>query len=222
MAYRYLLLFLAVNCAYASDSAPILSLAQEHAVRFSTSAHGKAQVFAGPLDSSRLPDCETLEAFSPPGMKSMGRTHVGIRCLAPYPWSILVPVKIAVLGQYLTTARALSAGQSISAEDISLVTGDLGQLHGGTLLTPADAIGKTLRNSIGAGQPLRRSQLLAPLVVQQGQQVLVRFVGDGFSASAAGQALNRAAAGEMVRVRMPGGRTLSGTAREDGTIELNN
>lgn len=222
MAYRYLLLLLAVNCAYASDSAQIISLAQEHAARFSANSHGKAQVSAGPVDSSRLPDCDALEAFSPPGMKSMGRTHVGIRCQAPHPWTILVPVKIAVLGQYLTTARALSAGQIINSDDITLVTGDLGQLPSGALHGLDEAIGKTVRNSIGAGQALRQNQLLAPLVVQQGQQVIVRFVGDGFSASAEGQALNKAATGEVVRVRMPGGRTLSGTAREDGTIELNN
>ena len=133
-----------------------------------------------------------------------------------------MPVKIAVLGQYLTTARALSAGQIINSDDITLVTGDLGQLPSGALHGLDEAIGKTVRNSIGAGQALRQNQLLAPLVVQQGQQVIVRFVGDGFSASAEGQALNKAATGEVVRVRMPGGRTLSGTAREDGTIELNN
>ena len=58
---------------------------------------------------------------------------------------------------------------------------------------------ETVRNSIGAGQALRQNQLLAPLVVQQGQQVIVRFVGDGFSASAEGQALNKAATGEAIR-----------------------
>lgn len=222
MKFRLLLYFLAVNCAYASDSSAILALARQHAQQFSAHTHGQAEIVAGPIDSSRLPDCNALEAFSPPGMKSMGRTHVGIRCQSPYPWSILVPVKIAVFGQYLTTARAISAGEQLAPEDLTEVTGDLGLLPAGTVQSVTEAVGKTLRNSVGAGRTLRLDQLRSPLVIQQGQQVKVRYIGTGFSASADGKALNRAAVGDMVRVRMPGGRTISGTAKEDGTIEINN
>jgi flagella basal body P-ring formation protein FlgA len=149
-----------------------------------------------------------------------GKTHVGVRCLGPNIWSVLVPVQIAITSNYLTTTRPLIAGQAITAGDIAVSTGDLSALPTGIVTDPQSAIGKTLRNSLGAGQPLRSDQLLAPLVIRQGQTVRVISAGAGFAVSSEGKAMNNAAEGQLAQIRMASGQTVSGIAKADGSVEI--
>ncbi len=57
-----------------------------------------------------LPPCVQLEAFLPPGARAWGRVSVGVRCLAPSPWSAWVPADVRVKGLYLVTSGPLTAG----------------------------------------------------------------------------------------------------------------
>jgi flagella basal body P-ring formation protein FlgA len=63
--------------------------------------------------------------------------------------------------------------------------------------------------------------LRLPPAVRQGQTVKVVSGGDaGFRVTSEGRALNGAADGEPVRVRMSTGQVLSGTARNGGVVEV--
>ena len=181
---------------------------------------GKVSITMGKLDVSRLPPCSAMEAFTPPGSRLSGKTYIGVRCLGPAVWSVLVPVQIAVTGNYVTTTRPLAAGQILQAGDLSTLSGDMASLPTGIVTDPRLAIGKTLRNSLGAGQPLRGDQLLAPLVIRQGQTVRVISQGTGFAVSSEGKAINNAAEGQLAQIRMNSGQTVSGIARADGTVEI--
>jgi flagella basal body P-ring formation protein FlgA len=152
----------------------------------------------------------------------MGKTSVGVRCLGPNIWNVLVPMEISITGSYVTTSRAILAGQSIQASDLHVLTGDISSLPTGIIADPALAVGKTLRNSLGAGQLLRRDQLISPMVIRQGQSVRVISKGEGFSVSAEGKAINNASDGQIVQIRMNSGQTISGTARADGSVEISN
>ena len=119
------------------------------------------------------------------------------------------------------TARALSQGQVVSAADLAKSRGDLTDLPASVLTDPAQAIGKTVARSVSSGQPLRGDMLRQTLLVQQGQSVRVVSSGPGFRVSAgAGRALNNAAAGQVVQVRMPNGRIISGLAQASGVVEI--
>lgn len=181
---------------------------------------GKITITMGKLDVSRLPPCSAHEAYSPPGTRLSGKTHIGVRCLGPNIWSVLVPVQIAISGSYVTTTRPLAAGQTLQAGDLTILSGDVSSLPTGVVTDPETAIGKTLRNSLGAGQALRSDQLQAPLVVRQGMSVRLISRGSGFAVSAEGKAINNAAEGQMVQVRMNSGQTLSGIAQADGSVEV--
>lgn len=221
-AKRLLLALLLLVCRplLASDF-DVVSDTAERFIRLQTQGlPGKVDITMGKLDISRLPPCSAHEAFSPSGARLSGKTHVGVRCLGPNIWSVLVPVQIAVTGNYVTTARPLVAGQVVQAGDLTTRTGDISQLPSGILADPANAIGKTLRNSLGTGQPLRADQLLAPLVIRQGQSVRVISKGASFSVSAEGTALNNAAEGQLAQVRMSSGQTISGKAKADGSVEI--
>ncbi len=217
----FLFVFLAATSSLQAAETEIAVDTAERHVRMQTQGMpGKVQITMGKLDVSRLPPCTAHEAFSPPGTRLSGKTHVGVRCLGPNTWSVLVPVQISVTGNYVTTSRPLGAGQVITAADLSVLSGDLSALPTGIVIDPQNAIGKTLRNSLGAGQPVRGDQLLAPLVVRQGQTVTVISKGPGFAVSAEGKAMNNAAEGQLAQIRMSSGQTLSGVARADGSVEI--
>lgn len=218
----FLLLFFVCASLSAADAEPILDTAERH-VRLQTQGlPGQVTIRLGKPDVARLPPCSTLEAYTPPGARMMGKSSVGVRCLSPHAWNILLPVEIAVIGNYVTTARAILAGHAIQAADLHLLSGDVSSLPTGLIADPAAAIGKTLRNSLGAGQMLRSDQLISPTIIRQGQSVRVISQGAGFAVSAEGKAINNASEGQVVQVRMNSGQTLSGIARADGSVEISN
>ncbi|HXE37056.1 MAG TPA: flagellar basal body P-ring formation chaperone FlgA [Azonexus sp.] len=223
MLLRILLIILAAILArptLAAEADIALDTA-ERFVRLQTQGlPGEVKITMGTLNLSRLPACSAHEAYLPPGARLSGKTHVGVRCLGPNVWNVLVPVQIAVTGNYVTTARALSAGQSVQAADLVTLSGDMSGLPSGVVTDPQNAIGKVLRNSLGAGQPLRSDQLLATLVVRQGQSVRVISKGPGFSVSGEGKAMNNAAEGQVAQIRLNSGQTVSGVARADGSVEI--
>lgn len=182
---------------------------------------GNASYTVGSIaNSERLTACQNLQIALPQGGRLWGKTHVVVRCEDSPGWSLYVPVKVKVLGPYLVAGRALRQGQRVDAADVAVQNGDLTELPGGTLTDMQQAVGLTLAGSIIAGQPLRSDLLRQALIVQQGQTVKITSKGKGFEVASEGEALNNAARGQVVRVRLASGRLISGVADSDGTVAV--
>lgn len=164
--------------------------------------------------------CTAFEPFLPTGSRLWGKTTLGVRCLAPATWTIYVPVQVNVSGNYLIAARPVTAGQLLAPDDIVIRSGDMASLPANILTEPAQAIGKTAKNRIAAGQLLRSDFLTAPWAVQQSQSVKLVSKGAGFSVSSEGKALNNAVDGQIAQVRTSSGQTVSGIARTGGIVEV--
>lgn len=216
----FFLLLLIWRAPLAANLEIVLDTAERYVRQQTQGLPGKVGITMGTIETGKLPPCSAHEAFSPPGTRLSGKTHIGVRCLGPNIWSALIPVQITVTGNYVTTSHPLVAGQVIQAADLATLSGDLSALPTGIVTDPVSAIGKTLRNSLGSGQPLRGDQLLAPLVIRQGQSVRVISRGTGFAVSAEGKAMNNAAEGQIVQVRLNAGQTISGQAKTDGSVEI--
>lgn len=165
-----------------------------------------------------VPVCPTLEAFLPIGSRLLGNGMVGVRCHGKKGWTLFVPVHVTVSVDMLITNKAIPQGHMLNAEDISSQRGELAQMD--ILTDPKQAIGKILKNGIGAGQVLKQDMLRAPYVVTQGQTVQLQVAGAGFSIRSEGHALDNAAEGQTVRVQTASGQVISGTARSDGVVEI--
>ncbi len=199
-----------------------LSTAVDHYLHVQTQGlPGKVSYSAGPLDQhTQLETCSAFEPFLPQGSRLWGKTTIGVRCLGPARWTVYVPVQVKIFGSYLVTARQLTPGQLLSGADVVSQSGDLGTLPAGVLTDPAQAVGKTVRNGIAAGQPLRGDFLIAPWAVQQGQSVKLVSAGAGFTVSNEGKALNNATDGQIAQVRTNSGQVVSGVARSGGIVEV--
>lgn len=210
---------LALPAAAATD--PILDAAERQAQLQSRGLPGQISVRVGALDpSTRMPPCTSLQGYAAPGARPWGKTHVGVRCLGPNTWNILVPVEISAHGSYVVTARALAAGQVIQPGDLATLQGDLAALPAGVMTDMTGIAGKTLKNSLAAGQPLRSDLLLAPILIRQGQTVKLFSRGPGFTATSEGKAINHAAEGQVVQVRVSSGQVISGKVLADGSVEV--
>ncbi len=195
--------------------------AVETFVRAQTSAlPGQVTVKVGEIDRRiALPVCLELEVFLPPGGQLLGNGTVGVRCPADKKaWKLFVPVHVTCITNLLIANKPLQQGQVLRAEDLASQGGELAQT--GILTDPVQAVGKILKYSIGAGQVLKQDMLRAPYAVMQGQTVQLQVEGAGFRIHSEGHALNNAAEGQSVRVRVSSDQVVSGTAHSDGTVEV--
>lgn len=207
--------------ASAAPVAPIQSAIAEFLNAQNKGLLGQASYSIGAINASGLPDdCRNLNVTMDANARPWGKTHVNVRCTEGSAWSLYVPVDIHVLINYVVSARPLTAGQVISAADIRQRQGDLADLPQGILTDLAQAIGQLTHVSLPADRPLRADMLRQPWVVKQGQNVKVVSGGISFQVSSDGRALNNAAAGQVVQVRLASGQVLSGIAQQDGAIAI--
>ena len=202
----------------AEEEESVRMAAKNHLLQQLPPENSRYDISIGRIPVSRLPACTQLEAFTPSGAALVGKTQVGVRCLAPHPWTVRVPAQIAVIGNYLTAKRPLLAGQVLQADDLAIVIGDISRQPAGICRTAETAIGKVLRNTVAAGQAIHAQQLTSPILVRAGETVRVISIGEGFAVSAEGKALGNGAAGQAVQIRMSNGQIIRGKVQEDGSV----
>jgi flagella basal body P-ring formation protein FlgA len=218
-----LLLCLGASVVHAQQEATPIKQAIEDWLRAQTrDLPGQVSFEVGGLDrTNRLAPCQAFEVSRPSGAQTWGRTNVLVRCLGGPGWRIYVPVHVRIKTEYLISARPISQGQVLAEDDIATQLGDLSDLPARTLTDIGLAVGKTAAMTIPAGRPLRSDMLKARMVVRQGQSVKVVSRGAGFEVSNEGRALNNAAEGQVVQVRLGNGQVVSGIANHGGNIEIN-
>ena len=203
------------------DLGALVRIVEQYVRKESAGLPGTVSFVVTPFDNRlSLPHCPHPEAFMAPGGRLWGKSAVGVRCAAPTAWSVYASVQVEVNGEYVVSGRSMAQGETVGPQDLSVMRGDLARLPAGTIIDPAHAIGKQLALSLGAGQPLRKDMLRAPMVVTQGQGVRLLTQGPGFQVSSEGRALGNAADGQSVQVRSASGQTISGVARPGGVVEV--
>ena len=206
-----------VRAAEQQSHARLREIALAYAQDQTRTLPGKVSIHIQDIDRrTMLPACEPLEPFLPSGSTLIGRTTIGVRCNRKPGWSIFVQASIRVSATLLVANRPLAQNTVVSANDFSLRSGELDQ--SGILTDPAQAVGKTLRFGIGAGQVLRANMLRSPFVVFQGKTTDVLVRSESFSIQSSGWALNDGADGQNVQVRMPSGVVVNGLATADGNV----
>jgi flagella basal body P-ring formation protein FlgA len=201
--------------SHASISAAALAYAQAQ----SRSLPGEVLIKVTDIDPRlKLAPCDKLQVFLPPGAKLIGKTSIGVRCDTRPGWSVFLQTDIKVSLDLMIASRPLTQGTVLSAADFRAQRGELDRPD--ILTSPEQAIGKTLKFSIGAGQVLRQDMLRAPLLIRQGQSVTLRARGNGFVVSQQGIALNDTSEGEMVRIRTATSQVITARTVAEGMAEV--
>ena len=229
--YTALVALLVIAGAASAQTAQTAPARQDHGVLRQTVSQfltvqagglpGQITVTVGAIDPRlNLAACAAPEAFLPNGARAWGKTSVGVRCVAPSPWTVYIPAMVQVQGEYLAAAVPLAQGQTIGPNDVARVSGDLTALPPGIVTEPAQAVGHTLARSVAVGAPLRQDALRSQQAVAQGQVVRLVSSGPGFKVTADGRALANGSDGQVVQVKTQNGQVVSGVARPGGTVEV--
>lgn len=211
---------LSAGWAAQQDISLIRNAAEAYARQQTAHLPGQVSVTVGAVEPVQFPVCAKLQAYLPVGAKLWGNATVGVRCAAGAEWSLFVPVAVRVQGPVVVATRPLPNGALLTREDLALQTAELTQLPSGVLSDVNEALGKTLTVGVNVGHALRQDMLRAALVIRQGQSVKLIAQGQGFKVSSEGRAMTNAAAGQTVQVKAQNGQVLSGTARADGSVEV--
>lgn len=218
---------LLLQSAFAQAAAPrqepaALRQSVENFLRGQTAElNGKVGITLGKIDSRlNIAACPALEPFLPTGARAWGKTTVGVRCLAPTPWTIYIQATVSVIADYVATATSMPHGQAIAAQHLKTMTGDLTVLPATVVTDMSQVLGRTLATSIPSGAPLRADALRTQVAVQQGQAVRLISSGQGFRISADARAMSNANEGQMVQAKTSTGQQISGIAKMGGQIEV--
>jgi flagellar basal body P-ring formation protein FlgA len=172
----------------------------------------RLEVELGSLDPRlKLAPCARIEPFLPPGAKLLGRTRIGLRCLAgARRWTVYWPLTVKAWTSGWVAASPLAAGTVITGAHLTAGEVDIADGPAAAPLQPQAAIGRTLTRPVTAGSPLRAADLRQRQWFAAGDTVRVVAGGAGFELSTDGQAMNPGIEGQRVRVRTEGGRTITG------------
>jgi flagella basal body P-ring formation protein FlgA len=109
-------------------------------------------------------------------------------------------------------------GQSlIMPTDVALVPGQTP----GALSDPQEAIGMEAAVNLYAGRPIRPGDLRPPAIIERNSLVTIRFAHGQLMIIAEGRAMDRAAAGEALRVMNLSSRTtVTATAAAPGLVTV--
>ncbi len=233
LSLSLLLLLLLLSLLLVRNAAAQVSVPRQNAAELRQAAdsflhaqtnelNGKVNILISAIDTRlNLPPCLTLEPFMPTGTRAWGKTTVGVRCLAPTPWTIYLQANVSLIADYLVAAMSLPQGQLITSNSLKKMTGDLSVLPASVVTDPSKALGRTLNTALPSGAPLRVDALRAQIAVQQGQAVRLVSVGPGFRISADARAMSNANEGQLVQVKTLAGQQISGIAKMGGQVEVN-
>jgi flagella basal body P-ring formation protein FlgA len=118
-------------------------------------------------------------------------------------------------------ARRLMPDEIIADADLVTIDLPLGRLNDFSVTDASDLVGQQVRRMLPEGRPVMTQSVMAPLVIDRGERVRIRFQDGALVLTAPGRALGDAAAGDTVRVvNLVSNLSLVGTARADGIVEV--
>lgn len=223
---RLLLILLLTSLSHSglAIAAPVGSLEQSLRSFVQTQAPtlpGKVSLEPGKLpENERINACTRWQIFLPERAQLWGQVSLGARCSEGPKQSLYISARIKIEGTAVLAARHIPSGQPISPEDIQTQQTDLGSLPSDLILRTEDAIGRVSRTAIAPGKPILEGLLRQEAIIAAGQSVRLIFNDGVLSVSNEGTAISSAIQGQAVRVRLPGGRIITGTAIGEGRVEL--
>lgn len=115
-------------------------------------------------------------------------------------------------------ANGTILGQTIlGPNDVAVVEGTVA----GALSDPSEAIGQEARVNLYAGRPIRAGDLVQPALVERNDLVTIRFEHGGLSVYTDGRALDRASAGQTLRVlNLSSRNTVTATVTDRGLVSV--
>lgn len=117
--------------------------------------------------------------------------------------------------------RVIYPGETVSADQINVVTVTNPNLSGGYARTKDEVVGMVTKRTLLPGRTIPTSGLREAFAVKRGGSVRLTFAIGNMLISASGTPLTDASVGELIKVRnLDSGSIVSGTVMADGTVQV--
>lgn len=191
-------------------------------VRPAGAAPLRMEVAVGELDSRlRLAPCARVEPYIPVGTRLWGKTRLGLRCMdGSVKWNVFLPVTIKAYGMAWVIKGDVAQGAVLTEADAIEAEVDWAEEASPIVISPSQWAGQVASRALTTGQALRQGMIKPAQVFQAGTQVRVVAQGPGFQITSDGQALSVGIVGQPARVRMDGGRVMTGIVLDSRTVKL--
>jgi flagella basal body P-ring formation protein FlgA len=176
----------------------------------------------GTLDTRlRLAPCNKVEPHLPAGTRLWGRSRIGLRCVdGPTRWNVFVPVTVKAWGPAWVLRHPVASGATLTQEDAEVAEIDWAEQNASVLASPALWVGQQAAYALQPGQALRQNMVRAAPAFAAGALVKVSAAGTGFQVVVTGEALGPGLNGQSARVKLPGGRVVTGVVRDGQSIDI--
>lgn len=132
----------------------------------------------------------------------VGRVTVRVSCDSTQtPWRLFVPATVDLFQQVVVATRHLPRQAVVSAADLALRERNIGQISGGYLLQPEQALGLRVRRPITADAVVSPSQLEQDEAIKRGDRVVITAANSQVAVRMPGEALESGNIGSQIRVR---------------------
>lgn len=216
--------FTIVNAAEYQSIDSIHSAAREFISEHTKAVYNQsAEIKNGRLDSRlRLSQCSTpLEVYLPEGSRDLGRFTIGVKCTDASPWSLHVPITVAIYKDVMVTAKSLPRGKILAKSDFKAVKYDVSKLPAGYIEDLTYGVGMELKRRLSSGVPLTTTMMRKPEIIKRGQQVSIIARAGSMEVRMSGKALAHGAVGDRIRVlNLKSKKKIEGTVTPSGDIKI--
>jgi flagella basal body P-ring formation protein FlgA len=207
----------------AHDHKDIERAAAAAAAQRMTVSGGRVEAVATPLDSRlQLAKCDVpLEATLPYDQGRKTRVTAEVRCTGTHAWKIFVPVNLQVWQRVLVATGPLQRGKMLAAGDMILAERTITDQARGFVLKPSQAVGYRLKRDLSEGDVITPGVIVAPPLIERGQNVMLEARSGPLNVRMAGVALEDGLAGDIISVEnRESGRKVEGVVRSGKTVEV--
>lgn len=170
---------------------------------------------------NKVPSCPGgVKVNLPQNTKIWGRINLELQCTSGANWTMNLPVRVVINGEYIVAARMIQGNSRIYAQDLSVAQGDLGELPEGFAQKPEEVVGRQAIRPIQAGGLITLNNLKNITVIKAGDPVRIQVLGDGFEATGNGTALSAAGINDQIRVKLSSGKQAQGRVVSEGLVTI--
>jgi flagella basal body P-ring formation protein FlgA len=131
-----------------------------------------------------------------------------------------LPVTVKAYGSAWVIKSNVAPGAVLTEADAMEAEVDWAEEASPIVSNSAQWVGQVASRALSTGQSLRQGMIKPAQVFQAGAQVRVVAQGPGFQITSDGQALSSGVIGQPARVKMEGGRVMSGVVLDNRTVRL--
>jgi flagella basal body P-ring formation protein FlgA len=208
------------NCAASNVAGEVEQAARAQLERQAASAGLAEPQFEVAVVAARpAPPCPKPVEVEALDTRQPSRMRFAVRCPDPGGWRYEYLVRARLSALVAVAAAPVAANEPLADAQVTLERRDISAIAD-PISEAGQAVGQVSRRPLRAGDILRSSQLVAPVLVKRGEQVVMLARRDGIEVSTSGEALDAGGRGAIVRVRNSGsGQVVRMRVTAAGTVE---